>query len=325
MKHVLAASLVLAGFATFAAGPVSAKTQWIFATPYAPTHFHTRNDQMFADDVRKATNGEVVIEIHPSGSLFAQPQIKRAVQTGQIQLGEINMTSYGNENPYFDVDSIPFVVTDYKSAYKLLEMTRPLLDKFFDEQNIVALYSVPFPPMGIISKNALNSIGDFKGLRVRAGGTATSLFSEMVGATPTVLQAAEVAQAFSLGTVDAQFTSASTGVSTQAWDYAGYFINTQQAHSKNMVMLNKKAFHALSKENQQAVMKASKEAEDRGWKMSAEEGDKTRETLAAKGMKIVNPSPEFKADMKKVSHKLFEEWAKKAGPDGAKILKELGE
>jgi TRAP-type C4-dicarboxylate transport system substrate-binding protein len=325
MKHVLATSLAIAGLATLAASQAMAATHWIMATPYAPSEFMTRNIMQFADDVGKYTNGEVVIEVHPSGALFAQPQIKRAVQTGQIQLGEINMTSYGNDFPFFDLDSTPYVVTSYEGARKLLDLTRPILNDYFDKQNIVALFSVPFPELGAISKVKIESLDDIKGLRIRSGGTASSLFAEMLGATPTVLQASEVAQAFSLGTVDAQFTSASTGFATQAWDYSKYFVDLNMAHSKNMVMLNKDAFNALSKENQAAVMKASAEAEARGWQMSVDEGVKAKQTLVDHGMVVLTPSPEFKASLQKVARKLAEDWAKRAGPEGEKVLQELGQ
>ena len=54
-----------------------------------PTNFHTVNINQFAADVDKATGGKLKITVHPGASLFKAPEIKRAVQSGQAQIGEI--------------------------------------------------------------------------------------------------------------------------------------------------------------------------------------------------------------------------------------------
>jgi TRAP-type C4-dicarboxylate transport system substrate-binding protein len=51
--------------------------------------------------------------VHPNASLFKAPEIKRAVQSGQAQIGEILISGYSNEDPLFGLDSVPFLATSY--------------------------------------------------------------------------------------------------------------------------------------------------------------------------------------------------------------------
>ena len=81
--------------------PAAAQTKWDLPTAYPATNFHTENIMQFANDVDKATGGKLKIQVHPNASLFKAPEIKRAVQGGQAQVGEILLANYENEDPLF--------------------------------------------------------------------------------------------------------------------------------------------------------------------------------------------------------------------------------
>ena len=115
--------LLAAAFAIAGSGAALAQTKWDMPTPYAATNFHTENVAQFAADVDKATGGKVKIQVHPNASLFKANEIKRAVQGGQAQIGEILISGYSNEDPLFGVDSVPFLATSYAEAAGLLAAT----------------------------------------------------------------------------------------------------------------------------------------------------------------------------------------------------------
>ena len=188
MKRLIAAALGLALAAT-----ASAQTKWDMPTPYAATNFHTENIVQFAADVDKATAGKVKITVHSNASLFKANEIKRAVQGGQAQIGEILISGYANEDPVFGVDSVPFLATSYPDAKKLWGLSRKALEERFARQGMKVLYAVPWPPQGIYSTKPLNAIADMKGLKMRAYNPATSRIAELAGAQPVTIQAAELA------------------------------------------------------------------------------------------------------------------------------------
>ena len=78
----------------------------------------------FAKDVEAATSGKLLITVHPGASLFKAPDIKRAVATGQAQMGEVLLSIHENEDPIFGLDVVPFLSTSYPAAMKLYQASK---------------------------------------------------------------------------------------------------------------------------------------------------------------------------------------------------------
>ena len=131
-----------------------AQTKWDLPAAYPATNFHTENLVQFANDVDKASGGKLKITVHANASLFKAPEIKRAVQGGQAQIGEILLVNFQNEWPIFGADGLPFLADSYDEAPKLCKAQKPLLDKKLGEQGMMLLYAVPWPPQGIYVEEA---------------------------------------------------------------------------------------------------------------------------------------------------------------------------
>ena len=312
----LTAVALAAGFTALA----GAQTKWDLPTAYPATNLHTVNVSQFAADIEKASAGKLKIQVHPGASLFKAPEIKRAVQSGQAQAGEILISLYSNEDPLFGVDSVPFLATSYSEAAKLWKVSRKPLEERFAKQGLKVLYAVPWPPQGIYSNKPLASLADMKGLKMRAYNPATSKIAELVGAQPVTVQAAELAQAMTTGVVNANITSGATGVDTKAWEHVKFYYDAQAWLPKNVVFVSQKAFDALDKATQEAVLKCALEAEARGWKDSEEKAKQYVETLGKNGMTVGPPSAQLRADLKKIGDTMTADWAKSAGADGQAIV-----
>ena len=311
---VAALALVLAN------GDAFAQTRWDLPSAYSPGNFHTENLVQFADDVDKATGGRLKITVHSNASLFKAPEIKRAVQGAQAQAGEILLVNFENENPLFGVDGVPFLATSYADSMKLYKASKPALEKLLAAQGIKLLYTVPWPPQGIFSKKPINSAADMKGLKWRAYSPATARIAELVNAQPVTVQAAELSQAMATGVIDSMMTSGSTGFDTKTFEYIKNFYDTQAWLPKNAVIANQKAFDALDKPSQDALLRAAAAAEARGWKVSDEKTQWYYEQLRKNGMVIHKPSAQLAADLKKVGDAMLQDWLKKAGPDGQAVM-----
>jgi TRAP-type transport system periplasmic protein len=316
MKFNIALSLAAFAFA----GQVAAQTKWDLPAAYPASNFHTENLVQFANDVDKATGGKLKITVHPNASLFKATEIKRAVQGGQAQIGEILLVNFQNEWQVFGVDGIPFLADSYDSAAKLWRAQKPVLEKKLGEQGMMVLYSVAWPPQGIYSKKPINSANDMKGLKWRAYSPATARIAELVGAQPVTVQAAELSQAMATGVVDSYMSSGSTGYDTKTYEHIKNWYDTQAWLPKNAVIVNRAAFNALDKATQDAVLKAGADAEARGWALSKKTNTEVLEKLKANGMTIHTPSPQLKADMKKVGDTMLKEWLEKAGPEGQQLV-----
>jgi TRAP-type C4-dicarboxylate transport system substrate-binding protein len=319
MEYLTRLAMGLAG-ALLLSASASAQTKWNLPAAYPADNFHTENLTQLAKDVADATGGKLQITVHANASLFKAPEIKRAVQTGQAQMGEVLMSLHENEDPLYGLDVVPFLATSFDQARKLWAAQKPPLEKKLAGQGLVLLYAVAWPPQGIYAKKDLNTVEDMKGLKWRAYNVGTSRIAELVGAQGVTIQAAELPQALATGVVNSFMSSGSTGYDSKVWESLTHFYDTQAWLPKNMVIVNKAAFDALDAATKDAVLKAAKAAEDRGWKVAQEKTKWYTDQLAAKGMKVLPPSPELKAGFQKIGEQLTQDWLKKAGADGQAIV-----
>lgn len=319
LKQSLFAALV----AGIAIGGAQAQTKWDMPTPYADSNFHTKNIRQFADDIKAASGGKLEIVVHSNASLIKHPDIKRAVQTGQVNIGEFLVSVISNESAIFAFDSNPFLAPNYAAAKKLWRVAKPYIDKRLDAQGVKLLYSVPWPPQGIYTKKPLNSIADLKGAKFRTYSPNTSEFAKQIGAIPTTIQVPEIPQAFITGTVDAMITSGATGVDTQAWDYLKYYYDTEAFLPQNVVVVNKAAFAKLDAAAQKAVLEAAVKAEERGWTESAAHNEGYKKTMAGKGIIVEKPSARLLGELNAIGVTMAQQWVSKTGPDAQVILNEL--
>ena len=308
--------LAFAGLATSA----HAQTKWDLPSAYSASNFHTENLVQFAADVDKASGGKLAITVHANASLFKAPEIKRAVQGGQAQAGEILLSNFSNEWQIFGADGLPFLADSYEASMALYKAQKPVMDKKLAEQGMMLLYSVPWPPQGIYVKKPINSAADLKGVKWRAYNPATGRIAELVGAQAVTVQAAELSQAMATGLVESYMSSGATGYDTKTYEHIKYWYDTQAWLPKNAVIVNKAAFDALDKPTQAALLKAGAEAETRGWALSKSKNSEYIDLLKKNGMTIVTPPPQLKADMKKVGDIMLKEWLEKAGPEGQAVV-----
>ncbi len=308
------------GFATLFAAAAQAQTQWDMPTAYPASNFHTENITRFAADVDRGTGGKLKIQVHANASLFKAPEIKRAVQGGQAQIGEILLVNFSNEDPMYEIDGIPFLATSYADSMKLYRASRKAIEDRLAKQGMKLLFTVAWPPQGIYSKKQLNSGADMKGLKWRAYSPATARIAELVGAQPVSIQAAELTQALATGVVDSMMTSGATGYDTKTFEHLKFFADTQAWLPKNAVIVNRKAFDALDKSTQGVLLKAAADAETRGWALSQEKNNWYLDQLRKNGMTVYPPSAQLKADMKKVGDTMIADWLKKAGPEGKAVI-----
>ena len=309
------------GCSAFAlAAPASAQTKWNLPAAYPSDNPHSENLVLFAKDVETATSGKLQITVHPGAALFKAPEIKRAVASGQAQMGEVLMSLHENEDPVFGIDVVPFLATSFADSMKLYKASKAAVEKKLDSQGVKLLFMVPWAPQGVYTKKELNTIEDMKGLKWRAYNVGTARLGELLGMQSVTIQAAELPQALATGVVNSFMSSGGTGYDSKAWETLTHFYDVQAWIPKDATFVNKAAFDALDKPTQEAILKAAATAEARGWKMWEEKTNWYLDQLKAKGMKVQAPSAALAAGFKKAGDTLTADWLKKAGADGQAIV-----
>jgi TRAP-type C4-dicarboxylate transport system substrate-binding protein len=319
MRTTILALLSLAISSAF--GDVLAQTKWDMPTPYPDNEFHTLNVKRFVADVKSATGGQLDITVHANGALIKHPDMLRAVSTGQVNIAEFLLGQFGNEDPVFAADNLPFVAAGWDNAWKFYQAQKPTLEKKLSARGLRLLYSVAWPGQGIYTKEPLKSVADLKGTKFRTYSPQTARLAELLGASPTVIQVPEVPQAFATGTITAMITSSATGSSTKAWEFVRNYYLTNAFHPKNVIVVNERAFQRLPENVRKAVLAAAAEAEKRGWEFGKQREQSADKELAANGMTLRQPDAAMQAAFRKVGDTMLAEWQKSAGPEGDAIIK----
>jgi len=319
MRRITVSGLLAGAAATLLACSANAE-EWIMASGYPDSNFHTENIRAFIEDVDKETKGKLEISLNSNDTLIKLNGIKRAVQSGQIPIGEIRLGVYGNEDPMYVLAGLPFIAPDYASAWLLKDMQKGYFDALFAKNGMKILFYSPWPGQGFYTKFPVSASGDFKGKKLRIYSTATQKMGEMLGFNATILPFAEIPQAFSTGLIEALFTSPQTGIDIQAWDNTTNFTYAGAIYSKNCVIVNLKSWNRLDADTRQAVLDAAERAELRGWEMSAETTRAQIKVLADNGMTTANAPASVIADMQEIGKAMVADWKKDASPEAVEVL-----
>lgn len=319
MKHFKQTALTGLVAASMALPAVAAE-KWDMPMAYSGTNFHSVTGAEFAQCVTTGTGGEIEITTHPGGSLFAGADIKRAIQTGQVPIGERLLSGHQNESAVFGWDSVPFLVSSFDEHAKLYDVAKPEVEKVLAEQNLTLLYSVPWPPQGLYFRDEVKSVADMEGVKFRSYNNATSRLAELTGMLPVTIEAAEISQAFATGVADSMVSSGATGYDRKVWESLNFFYEVDAWLPRNYIMVNSDVWSGVSDSNKNVVQACARMAEYAGTWRAKEYTGFTMAGLAAGGMTVERASDQLMTELKGVGETMAAEWLEAAGDAGKAIV-----
>jgi TRAP-type C4-dicarboxylate transport system substrate-binding protein len=300
----------------------TAAHRWDLASVLPPGNFQVQSATRFADAVRKATNGQVDITVHPGGALGLKgPDELKAVRDGAVTMADIQMNQQVGENPLWGIESLPYLATSYSDLRKLRQFTRPMFVRLAKKYNQKILYMIPWPPQGLFANVRLdNSTKQIQGIKIRTIDKNASNFFSKLGSVPFQMPWGEVVPALATGVINAVATSSTSAVDGKFWEYLKYWDRINWQMNSQMVTINLDAWKQLKPTEQQKIEAIAKRMEPEFWKASETEDKQNAKTLKSHGMKIVEPSSQLKSHLNKIGDAMWSVYAKKVGPEAAKIL-----
>ncbi|MBL1437108.1 MAG: TRAP transporter substrate-binding protein [Rhodobacteraceae bacterium] len=317
MTKKLTLAAVAAGVAL--AGAAGAET-WDLPMAYSATNFHSAVGTEFAQCVTLGTGGALTLTVHAGGSLFAGGEIKRAVQTGQVNIGERLLSGHQNENILFGYDSIPFLATSFEDSERLFEAAKGPLNAVLEAQNLKMLYSVPWPSQGLYFNRPIESVSEMAGIKFRSYNAATARLAELTGMLPVSIEAAEISQAFATGVAESMISSGSTGYDRKVWESLTHFYDVQAWLPRNYMLVNLEAWNGLDESTQNVMTGCAGVAEYAGDWRSIEYSGFTLNKLAENGMFVGPAGEQLAGELREIGATMTAEWLEKAGAEGQAII-----
>lgn len=253
---------------------------------------HQKMSMLFADYVKDLSGGSIEIEIVGNGQLGGERDLVEGMQLGSIEMASTANMVLSNFDPRFSVLDLPYLITNYETAYKVLDsdVIQGLLDSFAQESGVRVLAYGQGGFRQVIGNIPVHSLDDMKGMKVRVPESDIYIDTfNALGANPTPLAYTETFTALQQGTVDAFEITPAVVLSAGFYEVCSDVSVINHLYSPNPFMISESLFQSLSEEQQGILQEAAQKAaaDQRQW---LEEGEAdTLAQLEEKGMHINYP------------------------------------
>ena len=328
MKHFasLIAAGTLAAATALSAGPALAqqklvlKASDVHAAGY-PTVVAVEN---IGKKLEKMSNGRLSVQMYPSMQLGGEKEAIEQAQVGAIAFARVSVGALGPVVDDLNVFNLPYVFRDTAHAQKVMDgdIGKDLLDKVTNSgKGLVALCWMDAGARSFYNtKKPIKTIADLKGMKFRVMGNP--IFVDMansMGSNGVAMGYDQVFNALQTGVVDGAENNPPSFVFDNHYQVAKFYTIDEHLIVPEMLVFSKKIFDSMSKEEQAALLKFSREAQFDERKLWEAYEKQALEKAKAAGIQIVTMSA---ADKKKLQDAVKPVWDK-YGPKYADMIKRI--
>ena len=316
--RAIAASTALSTAAALIGTAASATETWKFYMHQSAPNFATsRGARMLTEEIDKATNGELKMQLHLSGTLQISPSdITRAVGENIVQIGD-DLFNSGNI-PVAGIARLPMLVQSYDDFTKVAAVLEPYIEKAFAAKGSTVLAAYSYPMQVVWGKKKLESLDDIKGLKLRVAAPEQGEFVRRFGGTSITMSAPEVPSALDRGVVDGIFTA---GVGAVLWkDLLKYGFLIVVNVNNSYIIANTDAFNKLTPDLQGKLRKVAQGIARWNQETMRTEEAASQNTLKDAGYVLTQPKPPEITRATETMRPYWDEWAKARGPDVVEAL-----
>jgi len=213
----------------------------------------------WAEEVEKATNGRVKIQIYPSGTLCKVGDMLDAVESGLADLGWCWPGVHEGFASLAMVANIPLIyekaVVGSQALWELYENT-PAIQADFDDYKLVSMWT--WDAYFFMSrKKPIRSVDDVKGMKVRAGLTMHADYLSNLGAVPVTMRMPDVYMALQKGTMDATLAEGQAVTAFKFYELVKSYTKPGMLGGGHILIMNKDVWESMPSDVQQQIMSVS--------------------------------------------------------------------
>jgi tripartite ATP-independent transporter DctP family solute receptor len=253
-------------------------------------HYMTKTLEYYAKLIDERTKGRVKIEIYPANQLFSDKDLPKALPSGAVDMGQVNMAMWAGLIPTLVVEELPFFYKDRDHFFRAMISpgVRNLLDKQFETKGAKILFWMDYGYSALIAKKPIRTMEDFKGKRIRGYGEISTEILKALGGAPVFLSIGEVYLGLQRGTIDGVLTSTCSVYERKFYEVVKHFtlIRCGEFQNQPAVLVNLKKYNQLPADLQKILVEASKDAQDWGLDIALKGTDECLAKLKERGMEI---------------------------------------
>lgn len=271
----------------------------------ATDHPYQTGSLKFAELVEKYTNGSIKVDVFPASQIASGAKSIEFVQAGTLDIALESTMSFSNFVPEMGVLDMPYLFSDKQEAFKIID--GELGQKLNEAAEAKGFKVLGWWDNGFRSitstKGSIEKPSDLVGLKIRTPESKVFLTTfETLGAIPTPMAVSEVFSSLQLGTVDASENSDSNNIKNNYPEVCPYYSVTKHIYTFEPLIMSLDRFNSFTPEQQEAILKAAKEAGEVERNESLALDETNMDTIKATGvtLNIVEDISEFQAACKPV-------------------------
>jgi len=311
------------------AQPAGAKPEILFrcAGTMPLEHYMTKTLEYYAKLIQERSKGRMKIEIYPVNQLFSDKDLPKALPSGAVDMGQVNMAMWAGLIPTLVVEELPFFYKDRDHFFRAMISpgVRNLLDKEFEGKGVKVLFWMDYGYSAMIGKKPLKTLEDFKGKRIRVFGEISAETVKDLGGAPLFLSVGEVYLALQRGTIDGVYTSTCSVYERKFYEVVKYFtlIRVGEFQNQPAVLVNLKKYNQLPADLQKILVETSKDAQDWGLDQALKGTDECLAGLKEKGMEIYYLPEQEKARWAAATKGIMTGYLARTGKAGQALIDEV--
>jgi TRAP-type C4-dicarboxylate transport system substrate-binding protein len=230
------------------------KVQWKFTNIMPAGQIYTQYFNRLAEEITKATNGEVTVTNYPAGELpYKGTDLLKVTQKGLVDMAEIAGGFVYGELPLLAIADLPYIALNEEQLKTYRGVFLPYIYEELRKVGVEPLTWTIYGPRQIVSRKPTKNLEDIKGQKVRTSGGLQDLYIKLWGAVPAFVVWAEVYPAAQRGIVDAIMTATMAIEQSKVYEVCPYFFKIDGPVTHTYISVNKKSWNALSKKNKEIV------------------------------------------------------------------------
>lgn len=318
---IAAAAVALSGWSS-----ASAATKWDFYCIVGVTHPIGQQLVQFGEEVKKRTNGELVITVRPAGEFPFKPnEVVKITGDGHVQLGAALALFTTGSVPLVGVTGLPLFIRTEEEMNKALPILRKHTAKDFEKAGTKVLFQYLWPNLNLFgSGKPIRSVNDFAGRKFRTLSPQQADMMKRLGAAAVSMTNPEVPVALERGTVEGLLTTAFNMVGSQWGDLVKWAYMADFHAADDYVVVNIAAYNKLKPEVRKVLDEVAAEWGPKMTKANLAADEGSLETLRTKHkIEVIRASKEDTDIMLTKVKDSWDAWAKQHGPAAEAMLDEI--